>query len=139
MGSIQNASQASNTVVLEKTPVTQVTQVVLEKPWVTEVMQVVLEKPWVTQVMQVVLQKVQVTQVTQVVLPQSQVKQVGLIHHQAPRSKQVHHDLTVTDSHTSKTLTSHGNAQQASHISGQASVSILAPKTELEYARSFDA
>lgn len=48
-------------------------------------------------------------------------------------------DLTVIENHTSKTPTSHGNAQQASQISGQASVFNLAPKTELEYARSFDA
>ena len=48
-------------------------------------------------------------------------------------------DLTVIESHTSKIPTSHGNAQQVSQISGQASVFNLAPKTELEYARSFDA
>ena len=48
-------------------------------------------------------------------------------------------DLTVIENHTRKTLTSHGNAQQASQISRQASVCNPAPKTELEYARSFDA
>ena len=48
-------------------------------------------------------------------------------------------DLTVIESHTSKIPTSHGNAQEVSQISGQASVFNLAPKTELEYARSFDA
>ena len=48
-------------------------------------------------------------------------------------------DLTVIENHTSETPTSHGNALQASQISGQASVFNLAPKTELEYARSFDA
>ena len=48
-------------------------------------------------------------------------------------------DLTVIGNHASKTLTSHGNAQQSSQISRRAYISNLAPKTELEYAHSFDA